>query len=184
MRIVGGSLRGRRLNTPKSDIIRPTTDRVRESLFNVLTHGLDDFDLENQSVLDLFAGSGALGLEAISRGAIFALFVEQSAEARGLIRKNIEDLGLTGITKIFRRDATKLGPIQRFDPFQLIFLDPPYGKSLGEKALFAALEGGWLAENAVCIFEEKTDAEINLPKGFKTIDDRTYGDTRVIFLRA
>ena len=184
MRIVGGRLKGRRLNNPGSDAIRPTSDRIREALFNILTHGIDDFTLENLNVLDLFAGSGALGLEAISRGAKFALFVEQSAEARGLVRKNVEDLGLTGVTKIFRRDATKLGDIQRFHPFDLIFLDPPYGKSLGEKALIAAQNGGWIKDNAICIWEENASADIDLPDGFELLDSRTYGDTQIITLRA
>ena len=183
MRVVGGTLKGRRLHAPKSDAIRPTTDRIREALFNVLTHAIDDFTLDGATTLDLFAGSGALGIEAISRGAKFALFVEQSPEARGLTRSNVEDLGLTGITKIFRRDATDLGPIQRFDPFDLVFLDPPYGKSLGDKALIAARDGGWLSDNAICIWEEMASAEIVLPDGFELLDERSYGDTVIRILR-
>lgn len=183
MRIVGGTLKGRRLNTPKTDAIRPTTDRTREALFNVLTHGIPDFEFKDATVLDLFAGSGALGIEAISRGARFALFVEQLAEARGLIRKNVEDLALAGVTKIFRRDATKLGAIQRFDPFDLVFLDPPYDRGLGEKALASCREGGWLASDAVCVFEESASAEIKLPAGFDVLDERAYGDTQIMILR-
>lgn len=183
MRVVGGTLKGRPLNTPRSGAIRPTTDRVRESIFNILVHGVPDFTIENALVLDLFAGSGALGLEALSRGAKFALFVEQSAEARGLIRRNIEDMGLTGVTKIYRRDATNLGDMQRFDPFNLIFLDPPYGRAVGEKALIAARDGGWMTDDAICVFEEEKLSEIDLPDGFEFIDDRTYGNTRIMILR-
>ena len=183
MRIVSGHLKGRHLSTPKSDAIRPTSDRVREAVFNVLAHAIDDFTAVDINVLDLFAGSGALGIEAISRGAKFTLFVEQSVEARGLIRTNVEILGLTGITKIFRRDATDLGPIQRFDPFDLIFLDPPYGKSLGEKALTSARDGGWLKENSICVWEEATSAAIEIPAGFDVLNDRTYGDTQINILR-
>ena len=183
MRIVGGKLKGRRLQSPKSDAIRPTSDRVREALFNVLTHSIDNFEFDGATVLDLFAGSGALGIEAISRGAKFALFVEQSPEGRGLTRTNVEELGLTGITKIFRRDATDLGAIQRFDPFDLIFLDPPYGKSLGEKALIAARDGGWLKENAISVWEENTSADVDTPDGFALLDERAYGDTTIRILR-
>ena len=183
MRIVGGSLKGRILHTPKSDDIRPTTDRVREAIFNILSHGIADFTFENTLVLDLFAGSGALGIEALSRGAKFALFVERSAEARGLIRCNIEDLGLTGVTKIYRRDATNIGDIQRFVPFNLIFLDPPYGRGIGEKALIAAQQGGWMEENAICVFEEEKASNIDLPDSFQTLDDRIYGNSRIMIIR-
>src|SRR5580765_3936952 len=134
MRVVGGRLRGRALTAPKSQAIRPTADRLRESLFNILVHGYGD-PVSGARVLDLFAGTGALGLEAISRGAAFALFVDDGAEARALLRANVEALGLGGVTRIFRRDATKLGPAHPVEPFDLAFLDPPYGKGLAEKAL-------------------------------------------------
>ena len=183
MRVVGGRLKGRILNAPKSDAIRPTTDRVREAIFNILCHAIADFTLDDALVLDLFAGSGALGVEALSRGAKFALFVEQSAEARGLVRRNIEDMGLTGVTKIYRRDATKIGDIQRFDPFDLIFLDPPYGRGIGEKALIAARHGGWMGDGAICVFEEEKASLIDLPDGFQILDERSYGDTRIMILR-
>ncbi len=125
MRIVGGSLRGRTLATPRTQAIRPTSDRLRESLFNILAHAYGD-PVTGARVLDLFAGTGALGLEAISRGASFALFVDDGAEARALIRENVATLGLGGVTKIFRRDATKLGAAHPVEPFSLVFLDPPY----------------------------------------------------------
>ncbi len=184
MRIVGGKLKGRSLNTPRSDATRPTSDRVREAVFNILNHAIEDFTIENALVLDLFAGTGALGLEALSRDAKFSLFVEQSADARALIRRNVEDLGLVGAVKIFRRDATNLGDIKRFDPFSLIFLDPPYGYGIGEKALLSAHRGGWIAEGAICVLEEKKSAEIDIPDGFEILDERIYGDTQIKFLKA
>ncbi|MCB1491899.1 MAG: 16S rRNA (guanine(966)-N(2))-methyltransferase RsmD [Rhodobiaceae bacterium] len=183
MRIVGGRHKGTALSAPKSQAIRPTSDRTREAVFNILVHG-SDMDIEGARVLDLFAGTGALGLEALSRGAAFALFVDEGAEARGLIRANIERLGQTGRTKVFRRDATKLGPLDRFQPFTLVFCDPPYGKGLGEKALASALGGGWLADGAVVVLEEDADAEIAVPDGFTEWDRRRYGDTVVVFLTA
>ena len=124
MRIVGGRLRGRTLHAPKSQAIRPSADRLRESLFNILVHAHGD-PVSAARVLDLFAGTGALGLEAISRGAAFALFVDDGAEARALIRANVEALGLGGVTRIFRRDASRLGPVHPMEPFSLDFLDPP-----------------------------------------------------------
>src|SRR5687768_1048375 len=132
MRIVGGRLRGRVLAGPKSPAIRPTADRLRESLFNILAHAYGD-PIDGARVLDLFAGTGALGLEAISRGAAFALFVDDGAEARALIRGNVDALGLGGVTRIFRRDATRLGTAHPVEPFSLVFLDPPYGMGLAEK---------------------------------------------------
>src|SRR3954467_1350187 len=134
MRVVGGRLKGRNLVAPSSREIRPTADRLRESLFNILIHAYGD-PVEGARVLDLFAGTGALGIEAISRGAKFALFVDNGTEARALLRNNIQALGLRGMTKVFRRDATDLGPAHPVAPFSLAFLDPPYGKGLAEKAL-------------------------------------------------
>lgn len=183
MRIVSGRFRGASLATPKGQDIRPTSDRVREAVFNILVHGLEA-EIEGARVLDLFAGTGALGLEAMSRGAAFALFVEEAAEARGLIRRNVEALGLTGVTKIFRRDATGLGPAGGIAPFSLVFADPPYGKSLGERALASASAGGWLAPGALAILEESAGAEFAAPSGFTLLDRRAYGDTAVYFLRA
>jgi 16S rRNA (guanine966-N2)-methyltransferase len=183
MRIVAGRFRGTALAAPKSYAIRPTSDRVRESIFNILSHGIEDFGIEGARVLDLFAGTGALGLEALSRGASYAHFVDDSAEARGLIRTNIEALGQTGTTKLYRRDATNLGMIGTLKPFGLLFADPPYGKGLAEGALQAASKGKWLENDAVAVVEEHHDAEFAAPAGFSPLDRRVYGDTAVHFLR-
>ncbi len=183
MRIVGGRFRGRSIGAPPGTLTRPTSDRVRESLFNILAHGVEGFGIEGARVLDLFAGSGALGLEALSRGAAYCLFVEDNADARGAIRENIEALGLTGASKLWRRDATKLGPAAPMQPFQLLFADPPYGKGLGEQALGAAAEGCWLSPGAVCVLEERADVAVALPAAFAPLEVRTYGDTALHFLR-
>jgi 16S rRNA (guanine966-N2)-methyltransferase len=183
MRVVAGRFRGRALEAPEDMGIRPTSDRVRESVFNILAHGIADFDLNGARVIDLFAGTGALGIEAVSRGATYCLFVEEAPAARALIRKNVEALGLTGETRIFRRDATDLGPAGNMEPYALAFLDPPYGKGLGEKALAALAGGAWLTPNAVCVFEERAGTTIEVPLAFELLDTRTYGDTEVRFLR-
>jgi 16S rRNA (guanine966-N2)-methyltransferase len=183
MRIVAGRFRGRALATPEDMSVRPTSDRVRESLFNILTHGVDDFSLADQRVIDLFAGTGALGIEALSRGAGYCLFVEEAADARALIRRNVEALGLTGETRIFRRDATDLGPAGNMEPYSLAFLDPPYGKGLGEKALTGLANGGWLEHGAVAVLEERAGLEVQLPENFQLHDRRTYGDTEIRVLR-
>jgi 16S rRNA (guanine966-N2)-methyltransferase len=156
---------------------------VREALFNILIHGIDDFEIEGARVLDLFAGTGALGLEALSRGAAYCLFVEDNADARGVIRENIEALGLTGASKVWRRDATKLGPAAPMQPFQLLFADPPYGKGLGELALRAAADGAWLAAGAVCVLEDRAGIELAAPPDFSALDMRVYGDTAIHFWR-
>lgn len=182
MRIVGGRLGGRSLKGPHGDGIRPTTDRMRESLFNILAHGLD-VALDNARVLDLFAGTGALSCEAISRGAGFAVMVDIGAEARGLQRENVEALGLGGVTRILRRDATKLGEVSPFEPFTLAFCDPPYGKGLGELALASAVRGGWLAPGAVVVLEERASAAVTLPTPLVEIDRRKAGETQLIFGR-
>jgi 16S rRNA (guanine966-N2)-methyltransferase len=181
MRIVGGAFRGRPLAPPRTNAIRPTTDRTREALFNVLAHRFAD-RLEGARVLDLFAGTGALGLEALSRGASQALFIEESAEGRGLIRDNVEALGLIGRTKIFRRDATNLGEVGTIQPFGLLFADPPYNKGLGEKALNAALDGGWLVPGALCVVEESAAAAFGAGPAFKLADERSYGETVIRIL--
>ncbi len=183
MRIVGGRFRGRALAAPSGALTRPTSDKVRESLFNILIHGIEGAGIEGARVLDLFAGTGALGLEALSRGAAYCLFVEDNADARGLIRENIEALGLTGASKVWRRDAAKLGTAAPMQPFQLLFADPPYGKGLGEQALQAAADGGWLSAGAVCVLEERADAEPAIPAAFALLDRRVYGDTALHFLR-
>jgi 16S rRNA (guanine966-N2)-methyltransferase len=182
MRVVGGSLRSRPLAGPKSDAIRPTADRLRESLFNILAHAYGD-PVAGARVLDLFAGTGALGIEAVSRGAAFALFVDDGAEARALLRQNTESLGLGGATRIFRRDATKLGPVYPLEPFGLVFLDPPYGKELAEKALRSAREGGWLAPDALIVVEEAVASKFAAPESFEEIERRVYDDTEFVMLR-
>ncbi len=183
MRIVGGEFRGRPLASPRSQSIRPTTDRTREAVFNVLAHRFAE-RLEGARVLDLFAGTGALGLEALSRGASHCLFIEESAEGRGLIRTNVESFGLQGRTKIFRRDATGLGDAGTLGPFGLVFADPPYGRGLGEAALRSALKGGWLLPGALCVLEEVASAHIVLGEGFSILDERDYGDTVIRFIEA
>ena len=183
MRIVGGAFRGRVLAVPKGDGLRPTSDRTREAVFNILAHGIDGFSIEAMRVLDLFSGTGALGLEAISRGAAYCLFVEEAASARALIRTNVEALGLTGITRIYRRDATTLGPAGTHLPFGLVLLDPPYGEGLAEKALTAARDGNWLAPGAIAVIEERQSAAFTLPAGYALLDHRDYGDTQVVFAR-
>ena len=182
MRIVGGRLRSRPLSGPKSQGVRPTSDRLREALFNILTHAYDD-PVEGARVLDLFAGTGALGIEAISRGAAFALFVDEGVEARALLRANIETLGLGGLTRIFRRDATRLGPAHPIEPFSLVFCDPPYSKGLAEKALASARDGGWLKPGALVIVEEAADAGFVAPEGFEELERRRYDDTEFMFIR-
>ena len=196
MRIVAGSLRGRAIASPEPMLargrptnparvgLRPTSDRVREALFNILVHGVDGFELGGARVLDLFAGTGALGLEAISRGAAYCLFVEDDADARGLIRDNIEAFGLTGVTRIFKRDATDLGRANPRDSnFALALCDPPYGQGLGERALAAAIAGGWLADGAVVALEERAGIDIALPAGLAELDHRNWGDTQVVLAR-
>ena len=169
MRIIGGRHRGLALAGlgagDSGARLRPTSDRVRESLFNLLAHG--DYGEppppEGRRVLDLFAGTGALGLEALSRGAASCLMVESSAEARGIIRTNIEALAVPGRARIYRRDATELGPVGTVVPFDLVFADPPYGRHLGEAALAAAAKGDWLASGAICVLEEAAATELDLP---------------------
>jgi 16S rRNA (guanine966-N2)-methyltransferase len=183
MRVVGGEFRGRTLAAPKSSAIRPTADRTREALFNILGHGHAD-RLPGARVLDLFSGTGALGIEALSRGAAFCLFVEMSAEGRALVRRNLEAVGAEGRAKIFRRDATRLGPVGAMPPFDLIFADPPYGKGLGQAALRSALEGGWLAAGCLCVLEEAADAPFETGPAFAIEEERRYGDTLIRILRS
>ncbi|MCC6776837.1 MAG: 16S rRNA (guanine(966)-N(2))-methyltransferase RsmD [Hyphomicrobiales bacterium] len=190
MRVVGGRLRGRPLAAPgdmsshgsRRDTIRPTADRLREALFNILVHAYDD-PVSGARVLDLFAGTGALAIEALSRGAEFALLVDDGAPARASIRQNIEALGLGGVTRVFRRDATRLGPAHPIEPFTLVFLDPPYGCGLAQPALASARTGGWLAPGALIVVEEATKAGFAAPAGFTELERRSYDDSTFIFLR-
>lgn len=182
MRIIGGKFSGRALVAPKGRDTRPTADRVRESVFNILAHR-EGFTFENARVIDLFAGSGALGLEALSRGASFCLFVETDAAARGAIRDNVEALGLFGATRVHRRGADALGekPAGVGGPFTLAFLDPPYGKGLCTPALSALRAGDWLAPAALAVVEQGKDESPVAVEGFVEIDRRTYGAAQVGF---
>ena len=180
MRIVGGTFSGRRIIAAKGDISRPTTDRTREALFNVLTHR-DDVVFDGARIIDLFAGSGALGLEAISRGAAFCLFVETDAAARGAIRDNVEALALFGSTRIHRRSATNLGhkPAGLGAPFTLAFLDPPYERALAIPTLEMLRDGGWLEVGALVIVEQSIRETPVSTDGYKEVDRRIYGDTQI-----
>jgi 16S rRNA (guanine966-N2)-methyltransferase len=182
MRVVGGRLKGRSIAAPTSRDIRPTADRLRESIFNILIHAYDN-PIEGARVLDLFAGTGALGIEAISRGAAFTLFVDNGAEARALLRNNVEALALGGVSKVYRRDATDLGPAHPMQPFSLAFLDPPYGKGLADKALASLRDGGWLVPGALAVVEEAKTAGFAAPEGFEELERRAYDDTEFVFLR-
>jgi 16S rRNA (guanine966-N2)-methyltransferase len=182
MRIVSGKLRGRALATPKSQAVRPTADRLRESLFNVLAHAYGD-PVAGARVLDLFAGTGALGIEALSRGAAYCLFVDDGAEARALLRENVQTLGLAGVTRIFRRDATALGPAHPIEPFSLVFADPPYRKGLAEKAIISARDGGWLMPDALIFVEDAKDAAFAAPDGFAELERRAYDDTEFVIMQ-
>ena len=183
MRIVGGRFKGHSIAPPHGSATRPTTDRVRESVFNILAHGIEGLELDGARVLDLFAGTGAMGLEAISRGARFCQFVDDSAEARGLVRKNADALGVIGQVKIWRRDATSLGPCAPQPGFDLVFADPPYGKGLGEKALKSLVAGEWLNPGAIVVLEEAQKADVGDIAGLALVDTRDYGDTRIRFYR-
>src|SRR5246127_2153932 len=163
MRVVGGRLKGRNLASPSSRDIRPTADRLRESVFNILIHAYDD-PISGARVLDLFAGTGA--------------------EARALLRNNVEALALGGVTKVYRRDATHLGPAHPIEPFSLVFLDPPYGQGLAEKALASLRDGGWLKPNALLVVEEAKAAGFTAPGGFEELERRVYDDTEFVFLEA
>ncbi len=177
MRVNAGTHGGRRLKAPAGRGTRPTSDRVREAVFSMLG------ELDGERVLDLFAGTGALGIEAVSRGAGFTLFVDNGAEARALLRNNVESLGLGGVTKVYRRDATDLGPAHPVEPFSLVFLDPPYGRGLGEKALASLRDGGWLTPSALLVVEEAKAAAFTAPHGFEELERRAYDDTEFVFLR-
>jgi 16S rRNA (guanine966-N2)-methyltransferase len=183
MRIVGGRLKGRVLTAPPSRAIRPTSERLRESIFDILEHRFPG-QIGGARVVDLFAGSGALAIEALSRGARFALLVDNRAEARALLRANVEALALGGVTRIWRADATKLGQAPAGGPFALAFLDPPYGQGLAAPALASLANGGWLEPDALCVVEEAAEARIAAPAGLVRVDERTYGDTRIAIFQA
>jgi 16S rRNA (guanine966-N2)-methyltransferase len=181
MRIIAGRFRGKHLVTPADESIRPTADRVRESIFDILSSRLGQ-SFEGLRVLDLFAGTGAMGLEALSRGAAGVVLVDTGVEARGVIRDNIEAMGAGGVAKLLRRDATALGPSGTMGAFGLIFLDPPYSQGLGEKALASARDGGWIAPDATIVLEDSRSAVLTLPDGFVLDDRREYGAAAVNFV--
>lgn len=184
MRIISGQKRGLKLaEVGKGDTaahLRPTSDRVRESLFNVLTSGHYGTPLLDARVLDLFAGTGALGFEALSRGAAHVTFIDDGAKARALIRDNTKAMQAHDATKMIARDATRLGPCL-VAPFTLVFLDPPYGKALGQRALTSAEAGGWLGPDALIVWEE--NAPQVAPPGFQAHDSRRYGDTHITIMQ-
>jgi 16S rRNA (guanine966-N2)-methyltransferase len=185
LRIVSGDFRGKALIAPKGEATRPTSDRARQAIFNILEHAPWSAGVRDRRVIDLFAGSGALGFEALSRGASFCLFVETNEAARGAIRDNIDAMGLFGRTRVHRRDATDLGVRPGADgpAFDLAFLDPPYAKGLGEAALARLAAGGWLAEGAAVVFERGATEPAFSAEGFEQLDVRDYGAARVHFLR-
>ena len=185
MRIVSGDFRGKTLVAPAGQATRPTSDRARQAIFNILEHAAWSKGVREARVIDLFAGSGALGFEALSRGAAFCLFVETDEAARGAIRENVDAMGLFGRTRVHRRDATDLGQRPGADgpAFDLAFLDPPYARGLGETALTKLAEGGWLAPGALVVFERGASEPAFEAAGFETLDARDYGAARVHFLR-
>lgn len=188
MRITGGIFRGRTLYTSPHAQVRPTSDKVRQAIFNILVHSDfgTGFSLNGARVADLFAGTGAMGIEALSHGAHFSLFVDDSVENRALIRKNVEALQLTGASKIWRRDATRLGPmpVGSGGPFDLVFLDPPYRKQMVSAALTSLAEGKWLAPDAFLVAETAEDEALPVCADFRILNNRVYGDTRVTFWQA
>src|ERR1700755_763928 len=185
MRIVSGDFRGRAIAAPEGSATRPTSDRARQAVFNILEHAAWSNGLRDVRVIDLFPGSGALGFEALSRGASFCLFVETDEAARGAIRDNVDAMHLFGRTRVHRRDATDLGVRPGADgpAFDLAFLDPPYGKGLGERALERLAAGGGLAPGAIVVFERGSGEAAFDGPGFASLDARDYGAARVHFLR-
>jgi 16S rRNA (guanine966-N2)-methyltransferase len=185
LRIVSGEFRGKTLVAPEGQATRPTSDRARESIFNILEHAPWSGGVRDARAIDLFAGSGALGFEALSRGATFCLFVETDEAARGAIRENVDAMGLFGRTRVHRRDATQLGQRPGGDgpAFDLAFLDPPYAKGLGEAALRMLAQGGWLAAEALVVLERGADEAPLSAEGYDELDVRDYGAARVWFLR-
>jgi len=180
MRIVGGRLKGRALKSPGSDAIRPTSDRLRETVFNILAHSHGN-PVAGARVIDLFAGTGAMAIEALSRGAVFALLVDQGAQACAIVRANFAALDLGGAARILRRDARKLGAAPEGGSFSLAFLDPPYGKGLVPPTLKAFRDGAWLGKDALAVIEERAGVEVALPEGFVLRETRRFGVTQVVF---
>ncbi len=185
MRIVGGRLKGRTLNAPQGKELRPTADRVRESVFNILAHGIEGFNFDGATVIDVFSGTGALGLEAMSRGCGHGVFIDFDAGAQALVRKNAGPMGLGRAVTLLKLDATRLAPPPRAAkaPAALAFLDPPYDQGLVVPALLGLKDKGWLKDGAVVVCEVAAKEEFEPPRGFAIIDERSYGAARAVFLK-
>lgn len=185
MRITAGQFKGRKLVAPEGQTTRPTSDRAREAIFNILNHAAWATPLARARVMDVFAGSGALGLEALSHGAAFCLFVEIDFAARGAIRDNCEALGVMGATRIHRRDATQLGlrPGGDDECFDLVFMDPPYSKGLGEQAIASLKAGNWLSKDAIIVYERAASEGNFNTDVCEIIHTKTYGVAEVLFLK-
>ena len=184
MRIIGGERRGARLEAPEGRDLRPTAERVREAVFNILMHGIEGGDVTDAAVLDLFAGTGAMGLEALSRGAAHVTFVETGETALRSLRANIRKLSAEERTTVLRNDATRLGrpPLAAQAPAALAFLDPPYRSGLAGPALLALAANGWLADGALVVVETAAKEDLEPPAGFTAINERRYGAAKVTFL--
>lgn len=182
MRIIGGRFRGRVLKGPTTSAIRPTSDRLRETLFNILDHSYDD-PIREANILDIFAGTGAVACEALSRGAHFALLIEENRAAQALISANLNTLSLTDQAQILRRDARRLGPLTRDAKFGFAFLDPPYGQGLVTPVLESLHKNGWLEPGALVVIEESAETPLTLPASYKPVETRTYGETQLLFAR-
>ncbi|MEN2494384.1 MAG: Ribosomal RNA small subunit methyltransferase D [Hyphomicrobiaceae bacterium hypho_1] len=183
MRIIGGTYRGYSLVSPNDYSVRPTSDKVRGSVFDILENGNTKFNFNGNYVLDLFAGTGALGLEALSRGAKFCSFVENKKSSQILIQKNITKLNIAHATSILKLDATCLGLAKNTAQFNIAFIDAPYGNALSTLALTSAINGGWLDNNAIIVIEEKLDNNVILPAKVTVYDHRFYGKTQIIISR-
>ncbi len=181
MRIVGGAHKGRRLTSPKGLDIRPTSDRAREALFNILSHGDYDGLPEDRAVLDVFAGTGALGLEALSRGAGQVCFIEQNKAAARQIQYTADDMGEGARIQVLTRDATRPGPAP--NSFDLVLMDAPYRMGLSETSLAALADLGWLAKHCVCCVELAKVEQFQAGTAFTVLDERTYGAARIVILR-
>lgn len=183
MRIVAGKHRARRLHAPAGHDIRPTSDRAREALFNLLAHSVAWHGLDDAHVADIFCGTGAVALEALSRGAAFATLVDNSQQGHATARRNIEHMGEERRTTLLRNDATKPMP-RPARPVDLAYLDPPYRLEVADAVLTSMRSGGWFAADALACVELHRKAAFETPDGFDAVDDRFYGDTRLVFLRA
>jgi 16S rRNA (guanine966-N2)-methyltransferase len=179
VRIIAGEFKGRRLRSPAGQAIRPTSDRAREALFNILEHGAPV--IRGTRFLDLFCGTGAVGLEAHSRGAHEVVLVDSDDEALRLARANLERIGAPASVRLLARDATRLGAAPH--PFDLAFLDPPYRSGLAGAALEGLLRGGWLRAQARVILELAATEDLELPHDYTLEDERRYGKAKFVFLR-